>query len=83
MADWWKQTQEQVERFRKVDGSRRTPVLFYTKARAPWRVRMMGAAWDESNDVYTPCIVDISAESFENYFIDRCRFEFSKLKHRK
>lgn len=66
---WWKQCHEQA-----TEGQ--TPVLFYTRAHQPVRVRLMGwigghvSCCDEplESDLGLPALVDIGAEQFEAWF---------------
>lgn len=82
LHDWWKQCNEQY-----MEGQ--TPILFYTRARAPIRIRMMGhvgyhsyniEALDDPHDVDAgvAALVDISEADFEKYFEARLRSELGK-----
>lgn len=82
LDSWWQQCVEQTE-----EGQ--TSILFYTRARAPIRVRMLGwagghisglpdAGEDAEPDLGVPLLVDISAEAFEIYFAQRLAHELAK-----
>ena len=77
LNDWWAQCVEQAEEWSEP-GRPLTPVLFYTKAFAPIRVRLPGAIWcPHAQGVHVATMVDVSAEDFEAYFLARCRAELT------
>lgn len=83
MDNWWAQTLEQALEHRDALGMARTPILFYTKARSPIRVRMIGCLWHkdaQSADAnfWLSCLVDISECDFEFYFRKRVTGELNK-----
>lgn len=70
---WWAQCVDQAE-----EGQ--TPVLFYTKARAAIRVRMWGWVGGHFDGLKIcpghACLVDLSAEDFEDFLRARLREEW-------
>ncbi len=68
--DWWAQTVTQAAQWGGV------PVLFYTRARQPIRVRMEGG-WGNGL-IWAAGDVDISAEQFEQWFKQKLNEQFDK-----
>lgn len=65
---WWRQTKRQAR-------PEQTPVLFYRKNHAPWRVVMFGYLPAGATRVRVP--VDISIDAFLVYFRQRLKSELA------
>ncbi len=76
--DWWEQCRAQAEEW-STERQPLTPVLFYTRAHRPIRVRMFGwLACGHAKGIFAGAVCDVSAEQFEAYFKLRLKYEFTK-----